>query len=605
MKKLISLILAGLMTLSLAANTAFASTSSLEITSVTRTPGTNVVTVSGVVNAKRGNVPLTLSVTKGTDFVYAKTAVTTAITESTTESTFTFDNFRFTEDMSEGEYTFSVYAKYLDISDEETFEYVSDEALFNVIDTLKDKKAAYDIASADAKETVLAETASHIGTNIDKTSLGGVYAGLSAAAKNLIAQKAISVAYDIPDSWTPELWDTATTETNLQKLTDALAAFSAACDSGLVFAELYDCYVQGDTAASKTAFDAWFAANKATYSLEADNGSTAALDEAAFMTGAFLTYYNAENFYKRLPSIAEKLNTAVFQQEIVDAVLLSRVEAITGGAALGTFINPYVSYIGINYGSADSAAKGIAHGAVAGKYYATIANFKDAVQNNIPVGGQQNNNNNNYYQGSTTTGNTGGVVTGVVNIGENKPVESNNAPFEDIENYEWAKEAIDFLYRRSIISGRDEKTFDPAGAVTRAEFIKMLVATYNFAAEDYQDYRFNDIAGGEWFAIYVKKAAAMGVITGDENGNFNPQAQITRQDMAVTIYRASEFAEATDVPVFGDAADISDYAKAAVATLHENGVVSGMGDMTFAPKKNVTRAEAAKILYNVLIKTIK
>ena len=75
--------------------------------------------------------------------------------------------------------------------------------------------------------------------------------------------------------------------------------------------------------------------------------------------------------------------------------------------------------------------------------------------------------------------------------------------------------------------------------------------------------------------------------------------------MAVTIYRASEFAEATDAHVFGDAADISDYAKSAVATLHENGVVSGMGDMTFAPKKNVTRAEAAKILYNVLIKTIK
>lgn len=608
MKKLISFILASFMSVSLCAGSVLASGPSL---SVNRSHDvvTGVVTVTGSVDYKRGEVPLTLLVEKDGVLVFGDDAVTTPVKNDANledDNKFTINSFRFTSSMTEGKYKFTVYARYLNLRQSFEMEYVPNSQWFNIIKTIKDNKGLYDAAAGDeAKEAVLTSTTAHITSNILKTDMNDVtYSGLSASAKNLISKSAISAAYDIPETWTD------TTE-NVNKLAAAITVFKDACANGVLFAELYDSYVQGDEAASKTRFDAWYAANKTAFGLEADNGATTTLNEATFMAGegsVFPTLYNHESFYKRIPAIAAEMNVGTVQKGFVDAAILSKVEQTFSGNTLGTFLGTYASYIGIDYGTANANQKSIAHEAVAGKSYAKLSGtdstaLEYAVENAIPQsqqGGQ-----NNVLDGSPTTGNTAGVVTGVVNNGTSEPVSSDEAPFKDLENYAWAKDAIDFLYRRSIISGRDEETYDPAGLVTRAEFIKMLVATYNFAAEDYSDYKFNDIVGGEWYAIYVKKAAAMGIVTGDENGNFNPNRTITRQDMAVTVYRASKFPDSTEELPFNDKSEISSYAQAAVGSLYEKGVVSGMGDKRFAPLENVTRAQAAQILYNVLIETKK
>lgn len=595
MKKIISLIIAGLMTMSLCANSVLAAeTSSIEISNFDHDITTDSVVFEAVVTSKRGNVPLTLVVTDANDnVVYAESQTTSSITATNNVSKAEFNRFRFLEDsMPTGqEYLFTVYAEHLDISAEKRVTYNTMEMWFNFLTMINSFKAQYNRV-ADLT-TYLAGNVQHIDEAFTQLTSNG--------AKDIVSRYLMNDEYELPASWQAN-----PSETDKTTLANAVRDFKAAYNSGVAFAQLYDCYRAGDMTLTKDLFDNWYSANKAKYNLEADNASTTTLNEADFMKqgGVFAETYNAESFYKRLTYVATELaksGASVMQKEIVNAILLTKVEGITNGLQLGTFISPYVSYIRIDYRNADNTAKGIAHGAVAGKYYATLSDFRLAVENSIPAGTQGDSGN----SGSTSIGAGGGIGTGIVNNGQGTAVLDGRAPFKDIENYGWAKEAIDFLYRRSIIAGRDENTFDPAGAVTRAEFIKMLVATYNFAANDYQDYKFNDITGGEWYAIYVKKAAAMGVVTGDQNGNFNPNAQITREDMAVTIYRASKFAEATAAPVFGDAADISDYAKAAVATLHENGIVSGMGNMMFAPKKNVTRAEAAQILYNVLIRTIK
>ena len=608
MKKLISFILASFMSVSLCAGSVLASGPSL---SVNRSHDvvTGVVTVTGSVDYKRGEVPLTMLVEKDGVLVFGDDAVTTPVKNDANledDNKFTINSFRFTSGMTEGTYKFTVYARYLNLRQSFEMEYVPNSQWFNIIKTIKDNKGLYDAAADDAaKEAVLTSTTAHITSNILKTDMNDVtYSGLSAAAKNLISKSAISAAYDIPETWTD------TTE-NVNKLAAAITVFKDACANGVLFAELYDSYVQGDEAASKTRFDAWYAANKTAFGLEADNGATTTLNEATFMAGegsVFPTLYNHESFYKRIPAIAAEMNVGTVQKGFVDAAILSKVEQTFSGNTLGTFLGIYASYIGIDYGTANANQKSIAHKAVAGKSYAKLSGtdstaLEYAVENAIPQpqqGGQ-----NNVLDGSPTTGNTAGVVTGVVNNGTSEPVSSDEAPFKDLENYAWAKDAIDFLYRRSIISGRDEETYDPAGLVTRAEFIKMLVATYNFAAEDYSDYKFNDIVGGEWYAIYVKKAAAMGIVTGDENGNFNPNRTITRQDMAVTVYRASKFPDSTEELPFNDKSEINSYAQAAVGSLYEKGVVSGMGNKRFAPLENVTRAQAAQILYNVLIETKK
>lgn len=611
MKKLISFILASFMSVSLCAGSVLASGPSL---SVNRSHDvvTGVVTVTGSVDYKRGEVPLTLLVEKDGVLVFGDDAVTTPVKNDANledDNKFTINSFRFTSGMTEGTYKFTVYARYLNLRQSFEMEYVPNSQWFNIIKTIKDNKGLYDAAADDeAKEAVLTSTTAHITSNILKTDMNDVtYSRLSASAKNLISKSAISAAYDIPETWTD------TTE-NVNKLAAAITVFKDACANGVLFAELYDSYVQGDEDASKTRFDAWYAANKTAFSLEADNGATTTLNEATFMAGegsVFPTLYNHESFYKRIPAIAAEMNVGTVQKGFVDAAILSNVEQTFSGNTLGTFLSNYVNYIGIDYGNANDNQKSIAHADVAEKNYATLSALATAIEGAIPaLPGNPGPNpgtpdNNGVFSGSPVTGNTAGVVTGVVNNGTSEPVSSDEAPFKDLEGYDWAKDAIDFLYRRSIISGRNEETYDPAGLVTRAEFIKMLVATYNFAAEDYSDYKFNDIVGGEWYAIYVKKAAAMGIVTGDENGNFNPNRTITRQDMAVTVYRASKFPDSTEELPFNDKSEISSYAQAAVGSLYEKGVVSGMGNKRFAPLENVTRAQAAQILYNVLIETKK
>ena len=606
MKKIVSLILALLIVMSLGVNLAFATTeSSVVITARNHNITTGEVTVSGKVADTRGSIPLMLTVEKGGVVIYLESGVTAPINNDTNyddDNTFTFNAFRFTEDCTDGTYKFTVYARHINKSSSFEIEYVPNSVWYGIIKTVNDNKAVYDAATTDVtKQTVLDTVTAHIQSNILKTDLdSALYTTLSSNAKALISKTAVKNLYSIPATW-------AETEANVIQLSGAVAAFKAACAEGMVYAQLHDSFVSNDASASKTAFDAWYALNKTGLGLEAENGATA-ISENQFMTTVFPTIYNSLNFYKRLPSIANETNSLTLQKAFIDAVILTKVNDTPNATTLRPFVNTYKGYIGVNttlWGNDNNTtAQSTALGAVVGKSYDTLALLASAIDGGFSTGGNNGNNgNNNIYSGTTSVGGNTGVVTGVINNNGKQPVSSDEAPFEDLDGYDWARDAIDFLYRREIISGRDEKTFDPAGLVTRAEFIKMLTLTYNFNAADKEAVTFGDVGYGDWFAQYVKTAAAMGVVTGDENGNFNPGAHITRQDMAVTVFRASAFPDATRALEFADAAYISDYAKAAVASLYEKGIVAGMGDMSFAPLENVTRAQAAQILYNVLAET--
>lgn len=172
--------------------------------------------------------------------------------------------------------------------------------------------------------------------------------------------------------------------------------------------------------------------------------------------------------------------------------------------------------------------------------------------------------------------------------------------FNDMADVAWAEKAVYSLYNKGIVSGKTATQFVPNDNVTRAEFIKMLVLASG-ANLDYNVKVMNDVNEGDWFFKYVGKAYAMGLIKGDELGNFNPNAQITREDMATMIYRLIGYGNKKgDVNIFVDAVSISDYAKDAVAYLNAEKIVSGMGDGVFAPKSMATRAQAAQIIYNIV-----
>lgn len=174
--------------------------------------------------------------------------------------------------------------------------------------------------------------------------------------------------------------------------------------------------------------------------------------------------------------------------------------------------------------------------------------------------------------------------------------------FADLAESEWAKEAIEALYEKEIISGKSDGVFDPGGSVKREEFAKMIVLTFDIGAGAAAE--FSDVAEGDWYQPYVAAAEQNGIIGGMGDGTFGAGRSITRQDMAVMIYRAAEkrgIIEAADNDLtFTDAAQIAPYAADAVASLCAAGVINGTPDGAFMPGSGATRAEAAKMIYEIV-----
>ena len=170
--------------------------------------------------------------------------------------------------------------------------------------------------------------------------------------------------------------------------------------------------------------------------------------------------------------------------------------------------------------------------------------------------------------------------------------------FVDLNDAEWAREAIEYLYNAEVVNGNPDGTFAPDNNVTRAEFIKMVIAAMGIGDVEGAN-PFDDVKAGEWYAPYVARAYSAGLTNGDGSGNFYPNALITREDMAVILYRALDVKEEGKLS-FTDANLISDYAKDAVGYFATKGIVNGYADGSFGPQNNATRAETATIIYRIM-----
>ena len=152
-----------------------------------------------------------------------------------------------------------------------------------------------------------------------------------------------------------------------------------------------------------------------------------------------------------------------------------------------------------------------------------------------------------------------------------------------------------------IINGYGD-TFLPENNITRAEFIKILCMSFGASASGESE--FEDVNANDWYAPYINAAYKMGIAQGS-NGKFNPNVQITRQDAATLAVRFAEahgmrFAESAST--FSDSASIDAYARGAITKLVNSQIINGYTDNTFRPKNSATRAEAAKIIYQLLEK---
>lgn len=174
--------------------------------------------------------------------------------------------------------------------------------------------------------------------------------------------------------------------------------------------------------------------------------------------------------------------------------------------------------------------------------------------------------------------------------------------FADLGAFPWAKHAIEVMASKGIVNGRSEAAFDPAAAVTRADFVKLLVAALDL--KDEASGTFPDVSKEAYYYETVAIAKELGIVKGDEKGNFNPNQHITRQDVMVMTARAMRIASKLETGTqetllaFKDGRKVSGYAGADVASLIEAGVING-ADGQIHPFNTASRAEAAMILYRV------
>ncbi len=204
-------------------------------------------------------------------------------------------------------------------------------------------------------------------------------------------------------------------------------------------------------------------------------------------------------------------------------------------------------------------------------------------------------------RGNSNRNDVSGVVTN-----DSLPSENTNEviteTFHDLNTVSWAKEAICYLADKNVLNGRENGLFYPDDLVTREEFVKMITLALHIL-DDSAETGFTDVECGRWSYPYIASGVAAAIINGVSEQIFAPEAFITRQDMAVIVFRAAQCMklELSGTAAFSDENEISDYAKKAVSHLAGTGIVNGVGNGLFAPKDAVTRAQAAKIIYELVM----
>lgn len=166
----------------------------------------------------------------------------------------------------------------------------------------------------------------------------------------------------------------------------------------------------------------------------------------------------------------------------------------------------------------------------------------------------------------------------------------------------WAKPYISALVEEGVINGVSDTEFAPNAKITRADFSLMLIKALGMSSEE--PHGFSDVNAGDYYSDAIAAAKAYGLVKGTSDVTFSPKANITRQDAVSIIARTLDAigyteGKAGDLSVFADASLIASYAKAPFEKLVGLGFVNGNNGMV-NPTTNISRAEAAKLIYDVL-----
>lgn len=194
---------------------------------------------------------------------------------------------------------------------------------------------------------------------------------------------------------------------------------------------------------------------------------------------------------------------------------------------------------------------------------------------------------------------TGDGIVLTLSGGATVKIVDNSTAFSDVPDFNWAKDAIDFVSARDIFRGTGGREFSPDRSMTRG---MLAVVLHNL--EDSSAYTsgsgFSDV-GEAWYTGAVHWAAEQGIISGYGDGRFGPNDEISREQLAVMLWRYAGSPAATNKELhFADADQASGYALEALRWARENGIMNGDRSGYLMPQGSATRAQTAQMLMNFI-----
>ena len=177
-------------------------------------------------------------------------------------------------------------------------------------------------------------------------------------------------------------------------------------------------------------------------------------------------------------------------------------------------------------------------------------------------------------------------------------------PFHDVTEGDWFYDAVRCAYETGLMDGVGDNLFAPNSETTRAQLVTIL---YRLAGqpEPGGDSGFSDVETGIWYTDAVAWATENGIVNGVSDTEFAPGDDITREQLAVILYRYAAYqgydvSQRADLSGFGDASSISGYAQEALSWAHAQGLVLGFEDGSLRPQGTASRAQIAAVLMRFL-----
>lgn len=174
-----------------------------------------------------------------------------------------------------------------------------------------------------------------------------------------------------------------------------------------------------------------------------------------------------------------------------------------------------------------------------------------------------------------------------------------NNPFTDVSEGDWYYEAVRFVQERGLMNGYSDGRFGPNDPLSRAQFAQILFNKEGRPAVNYP-MDFSDVSGEVWYAGAIRWAASQGIVGGYGSGRFGPDDPITREQLAVMLWRYSGSPAANRELSFTDADEISPFALEAMRWAVENGILNGYGGGRLDPQGQAARAQVAQMLKNLI-----